>query len=234
MVDAFRALSAGVDDQRTRFERYMREEMGAVLFLFQDFREDTQRFIDEFGYREVTEREEAANRALAAIASNGATTSSNRTDAETFATAATILVKGHVNNARNTWDDFVEKHQEKFFGPIRQAFSRALLDRDAFEARYARLQAADMAELAARWRDNARTVWGVDAAGLPPHIAESYRNALRDELRKLDELLRDPVLERFGTSMRAVMDNAWSVMRHGGGSCRWTVRAYRLECVLCS
>jgi hypothetical protein len=66
--------------------------------------------------------------------------------------------------------------------------------------------------VAQRWRDNARTVWGVDLSGLPPNVAESYRNALQTELRKLDEQLRDPLLDRFGNSMRTVIENARSLI----------------------
>jgi hypothetical protein len=209
-VDTFRALAAGIEDQRARFERYMREELGSVLFLFSDFRQDTQRFIEAFGYQTVLKQEEAANRALEGIVSNGGTSPGNRKDAEQFVEAARTLVRGHVNDARNTWDAFVEKHDRKFFGPVGPDIARALLDRDLFEAKYRNLQAENLNALAATWRGRAREVWGVDFSGIPPHAADSYRNALEDRLRDLDALLRDPLLQRFGDGMRTVIDSAWS------------------------
>jgi hypothetical protein len=54
------------------------------------------------------------------------------------------------------------------------------------------------------------SAWGVDFSGIPPHAADSYRNALEDRLRDLDALLRDPLLQRFGDGMRTVIDSAWS------------------------
>jgi hypothetical protein len=178
-VDTFRALTTGIEDQRARFERYMRDEAGSVLFLFQDFRAGTQRFIETFGYKFALERAELADRALSDIVSNGGTSSGNKGDAEEFSAAARILLKGHVANAKNTWDDFVARHEAKFFGPVGPNFAKALLDRDLFESKYERLQASNLHELAERWRHAARTVWGVDFSGIPPHMAEAYRNALQ-------------------------------------------------------
>ena len=212
-VDLFRTLKVGIEDQTSRFERYMREETGSVLFVFQDVREDTQQFIDKFGYRTVIEKEQAAFRALDAFVANGATSSGNRHDAEKFAEAARILVKGHANSARNTWDDFVTKHEKKFFGPVGPDFTKALLDRDQFENKYRNLQADNLHELASRWRNNARELWGVSFSGLPPYLAETYANALKSKLRELDELLRDPLLRRFGDGMKVVMENGLSMIR---------------------
>ena len=209
-IDTFRALSAGIEDQRARFERYMREELSSVLFLFTDFRKDTQGFIEKYGYQTVLNQEEAANKALSEMVSSSSTSSGNKADAEEFAEAARTLIKGHVNNAKNTWDAFVEKHEEKFFGPVGPNISRALLDRDLFESKYQNLQAANLNELAAKWRHNAREIWGVDFSGIPPHIAESYRNALKDKLRDLDDLLRDPLLQRFRENMNVLIENTSS------------------------
>jgi uncharacterized protein (DUF2267 family) len=211
-VDLFRTLKIGIEDQTTRFERYMREETGSVLFVFQDVREDTQQFIDKFGYKAVLEKEQVANRFLDAVLANGATSSGNKTDAEKFVEAAHILIKGHVNNAKNTWDDFVTKHERKFFGPVGPDISKALLDRDQFESKYRNLQAENLQELASRWRSNARELWGVSFSGIPPHMAETYRNALKDKMRDLDTLLRDPLLTRFGDGMKVVVENGMSMI----------------------
>ena len=212
-VDLFRVLKVGIDDQACRFERYMREETGSVLFIFQDVREDTQQFIDKYGYRAVLEREQAANRALDTFAANAWNSSGNKVDAEKFAEAARILIKGHVNTARNIWDDFVLKHEKKFFGPVGPDISKALLDRDLFENKYRNLQADTVHELAARWRSNARELWGVSLSGLPPHVADTYASALKGKLRDLDELLRDPLLRRFGEGMKVVVENGLSMIK---------------------
>ncbi len=214
-IETFRALAAGIEDQRMRFESYFRQETGSVLFLFHDFRETTKNFIDNYGYAKVQEQEEKANTALGDIASSGGTSSANRSDADQFTEAARILVKGHANNAKNTWDAFVQKHEHKFFGPVGPDLAKALLDRDLFSQKYERLQADNLNRLAEMWRSNAREVWGVDFSGLPPTRADAYKNALRDKLRDLDSLLRDPLLKRFSDSMTTVMENAASTIRNG-------------------
>jgi hypothetical protein len=207
-VEAFRLLLVGVDTQATRFESYFREEIGSVLFLFQDFRDDTREFIDKFGYREVLKREGDARSALDGLESAAASSSGNKSDAEQFAEAAGILIKGHVNNAKNTWDDFVSKHEKKFFGPVGPNVSKALLDRDVFETKYERLQARDLNDLAEKWRSGIRETWDVSFSGIPPKLAERYRKELAEKLRDLDEILRRPFLDRFRDAFKTSLDNA--------------------------
>lgn len=212
-VERFKDLMVGVDTQRTRFESYFREEISSVLFLFQDFREDTKEFIDKFGYKEVLEREDDARGALDSFKSAAASSSGNKIDAEQFAQAAAILLKGHSNNAKNTWDDFVEKHDKKFFGPVGPNVVKALLDREVFEDKYERLQARDLNELAEKWRSNIRETWDVSFSGIPDKLAERYRKELAEKLRDLDEILRRPVLDRFGDAFKTCLDNAESMIR---------------------
>jgi hypothetical protein len=206
-VDRWQYLKTGMDTQETRFQSYFREELGGPLLLFQDFREDTKEFIDEFGYQKLSEDVEKAKAALDPIRSSG-TTPANLKDGELFANAAKLLLQGHLNNAKKAWDAFVTKHEGKFFGPIKPEFSKALLDRDQFEQKYDRLQAADLHSLAQMWRDSSRTVFGVDFSGLPAHVAEQYKAALRPAFERIDEILKKPVLERFGENFKVALGNA--------------------------
>jgi hypothetical protein len=207
-------MLVGVDTQATRFESYFREEIGSVLFLFQDFRQDTKEFIGKFGYKEVSKREDDARSALDAFKSAAASSSGNKTDAEQFAEAAGILIKGHVNNAKNTWDDFVSKHEKKFFGPVGPDVAKALLDRDVFENKYERLQARDLNDLAAKWRSDIRETWDVSFSGIPPTLAQRYRKELAEKLRDLDEILRRPFLDRFRDGFKTSLDNAERMIRN--------------------
>jgi hypothetical protein len=212
-IERLKELMAGVDKQTTRFESYFREEIGSVLFLFQDFREDTREFIDKFGYKEVLKREEDARSALDSFKSAASSSSGNKTDAEQFAEAAGILVKGHLNNAKSSWDAFVEKHDKKFFGPVGPDVSKALLDRDLFENKYERLQARDLNDLAEKWRSNIRETWDVSFSGIPPALEARYRKELADKLRDLDEILRRPFLDRFRDAFKTCLDNAENMIR---------------------
>lgn len=206
-VERWQYLKTGMDTQETRFQTYFREELGGPLLLFQDFREDTKEFIDEFGYQKLSDDVEKAKAALDPIRSSG-TTPANRKDGELFANAAKLLLQGHLNNAKKVWDDFATKHEGKFFGPIKPDFSKALLDRDQFEQKYERLQAADLHSLAQMWRSDSRTVFGVDLSGLPAHVADQYRAALRPTFERIDEILKKPVLERFGENFKVAFGNA--------------------------
>jgi hypothetical protein len=207
-TEVFRLFAMGVETQRSRFESYFREEIGSVLFLFRDFREDTKEFIDKFGYKQVLKREEEARRALDAFESSAATSSGNKIDAEQFADAARILVKGHANNAKKTWDGFVTKHEKKFFGPVGPNIAKALLDREVFETKYERLQAENLHQLAEKWRSNIREVWDVDLSGIPDKVADRYRKLLVEKMRSLDEILKRPFLDRFGVAVKSVLDTA--------------------------
>ena len=208
MIECWQYLKAGIEDQKYRFESYFREELGTPLFLFQDFRQETQRFIDKFGYEDAVEALTDGLRGLDAIVSRGGTSSANQADAKTFAEAAKIMLQGHGNTAKNTWDDFVTKHKGKFLGPVSPDFAKALLDRETFQRKYDRLAVADLHALAKMWRDGSRTVYGVDFSGLPPHVAETYKAALRPSLERLDAILADPVLDRFREAFNRALENA--------------------------
>lgn len=208
MIERWQYLKAGIEDQKYRFEGYFREELGTPLLLFQDFRQDTQKFIDDFGYEDAVEALTDGLRGLDAIVSRGGTSSANQADAKTFAEAAKIMLQGHGNTAKNTWDDFVTKHKGKFLGPVSPDFAKALLDRETFQRKYDRLAVADLHTLAKMWRDGSRTVYGVDFSGLPPHVAETYKAALRPSLERLDAILADPVLDRFREAFNRALENA--------------------------
>jgi cell division septum initiation protein DivIVA len=208
MIERWQYLKTGIEDQKYRFESYFREELGTPLFLFQEFRQETQRFIDKFGYEDAVEALTDGLRGLDAIVSRGGTSSANQADAKTFAEAAKIMLQGHGNTAKNTWDDFVTKHKGKFLGPVSPDFAKALLDRETFQRKYDRLAVADLHTLAKMWRDGSRTVYGVDFSGLPPHVAETYKAALRPSLERLDAILADPVLDRFREAFNRALENA--------------------------
>ncbi|HEV8595044.1 MAG TPA: hypothetical protein VGR51_05895 [Thermoplasmata archaeon] len=190
-INAWRALRGGFEADVAKFESYFRQESGSVLFLFKDFREDTKEFIDKYGYKVAEAKVEEARRALAEIVSQGGNSSGNRTDAQQFAEAAGILLTGHLNRVKQSWDSFVEKHEKKFFGPIGPDIRKALLDRDVFEEKYKRLTANNLNELAEKWRNDTRTTIETAVSGLDPKVKSLLRDMLIRDLRALDEALSE-------------------------------------------
>lgn len=213
VVQGFRALAAGIETQRMRFERYMREETSSVLFVFGATRDDTKRFIEKYSYRFIEDEEKEASNALGDISSSGGTSNGNRTDADHFVDAARILIRGHSNNAKNAWDAFVLEHEEKFFGPVAPNIEKALFDRAVFEERYERLRPHDLLDLAEMWRNDYRLTWDVDFTGVPVKQTEEFKKQVGQQMRELDELLRDPLLGRFADSMKVVLENTGTMIK---------------------
>lgn len=207
MVDRWKVLRTGIDDQRARFELYFQQDAGGPLLVFGNFRADTQRFIDKFGYGKALEAEERARSALDALVSEAGTSSGNIDDNKQFAEAAKILLKAHVTNAKDIWDEFVRKHEQKFFGPVGPDFARALLDQDLFEEKYERLQAANLLELTEKWRDKSRNTWDVDFSGIPSEVVDAYKYKIGAHLLAIDAELKEPLLDRFRENFKIVLQN---------------------------
>ncbi|HWO17370.1 MAG TPA: hypothetical protein VNO30_01295 [Kofleriaceae bacterium] len=209
IIDRWQLLKTGMDTEEYRFQTYFREELGGPLLVFQDFREETKKFIDEYGYSKLLEQVEKAKAALDPIRSSG-TTPANLKDGEAFVTAAKLILQLHATNAKKIWDDFATKHEGKFFGPIKPDISKALLDRDEFEKKYERLQAHNLHSLLQMWRDSSREPFGIDFSGLPAHVADQYKAAIRPALERVDEVLKQPVLDRFGANFKVALQNAFN------------------------
>lgn len=206
-VTYWQAAKVGFADKSMRFEMHLREELGGPLLLFNEFYKDTEKFVEALGWDKAERRVNDAKSALSNKSSSGGVTQENIKDTEVFLQAANVMLQGHVNNAKKVWEDFANAHRHKFFGPVTPDFERAIFNHRMFEDRLSQLRAESLLELIKMWRSDGRTILGVDVSGLPPHVADQFRTAMRDQLEDVDEILREPFVDRCIDAARTVVKN---------------------------
>lgn len=138
-----------------QFQDAYKSEVGTTLVLFKDFREETQEFIDDFGYDKAEDEKEAGDSALNSFVSSCAT-DAQKSDATVFADEAKKALAAKLSIAKNIWDDFVKKNEKKFFGPVGPEIAEGLLSTSAWKDRKAALAHTSLHALLKEWRDESR------------------------------------------------------------------------------
>jgi hypothetical protein len=206
VIDWYRTFTGDYDRKRSQFERYFREEAGSVMFLFKDFREDTQEFIEKYGYKKMLDEAEEARRALAEVNSSGAATPAGRADVEAFVKDAIEAIGKLRDAAQKVWDDFAKKHEKKFFGAVGPDVKKALLDRDMWEKKYERLVAINLHSLLEQWRNGSREYFNVDMSGLKPEVRDALKDYLANRIRELHSVVsqRPKPLDELKATFKAI------------------------------
>lgn len=212
-VTYWQAAKVGFADKTMRFEMFLREEVGGPLLLFNEFYEDTEKFVEELGWDKAERKVNDAKSTLSGKSSSGGVTAENIKDTEVFLQAANVILQGHVNNAKKVWEDFANAHRHKFFGPVTPSFERAIFNKPMFDDRISQLRADSLLELVKMWRSDGRTIFGVDISGLPAHVAEQFRAAMRDQLEDIDEIVREPFVDRCLDATKTAVKNTIEFMK---------------------
>jgi hypothetical protein len=166
----------------------MRADRDTVLVMFKGFREDAERFVKDKGYEQVTQRMEKARSALADFNSNGGTTSGLKSDAERFVSQALPKLQSQADRARDLWDNFVRKHEHKFFGALSPDFSKALLlvNNTSWEQPYVHILSQNLNQLAQKFIE--RRVVEIDPTDAPENWRGAMREILKDSIEKYVEV----------------------------------------------
>jgi hypothetical protein len=179
-----------------RFQDAYRSEVGTTLVLFKSFREETKQFIDEYGYQKADNENLAGQAALEDIY-KACVTGGQRDDVRIFADEAKKFLQARYNTGKTTWDDFVKKHETKFFGAISPLNAEGLLATSAWRERKAAIKHMDLHSLLSAWRDETRNHKIIEVANRGAELKQLF-GYLVDEMVKLQTALEE--------TMKAVRD----------------------------
>lgn len=132
--------------------------------MFRDFRAETKEFVDKYGYDRAVRQAEEGERALEEFISN-CSTDGQKYDAGAFRDDCKKFLQAKRDAGRNAWDDFVRKHEKKFFGPVGPDIGEKMLSTSAWRDRQAALMHINLHGLLQAWRSETRSHQFIDLAG---------------------------------------------------------------------
>ncbi len=175
---------SSITSSMSTLEQYMNDEM-KVLVLFKGTRADTELFIKENNFDVMQGLYGLAEDDLETFAYTG--TSSQQDDTEVFMNSTKGLLSKHVSDGKKIFDDFVVKHQFKFFGPLSPEIKLALLEESVWLSKDGEIKKLDLERFLRTWRDDIKKVIEVDLA--LEGISDDDRKNLEAELLPvLDEI----------------------------------------------
>jgi len=132
-------------------------ESGTTVVLYRDFHAETRRFIEAFGYDRLSkdcERGEAALEEFVAACPSEA----QKADMRVFIDELKRFLRLRRDEGKSCWDDFVKRHERKFFGPMSPANLEALLSDKAWSEREAVIVNThdNLLSLLRVWRDETK------------------------------------------------------------------------------
>ena len=132
-------------------------EAGTTVVLYRDFHAETRRFIEAFGYerllKECGRGEAALEEFVAACPSDG-----QKADMRIFVDELKRVLRLRRDEGKACWDDFVKRHERKFFGPMSPQNLEAMLSDKAWHERENLIVNTheNLLSLLSAWRDEAK------------------------------------------------------------------------------
>ena len=132
-------------------------EAGTTVVLYRDFNAETRRFIEDFGYARLLkecERGEAALEEFHGLCP----TDAQKLDVRIFVEELRKVLRLRRDEGKACWDDFVKRHERRFFGPMSPQNLEALLSDKAWSEREQVIVNTHehLLSLLAAWRDEAK------------------------------------------------------------------------------
>jgi hypothetical protein len=197
-ADSYRHYLAAAKAETDVLETLLNQESGSVIYLFASFREEAQRWVDEFGYEKVEAQEEEASDALSTLVSNVSSSSANQKDAQEFADRARVAIRDRVIAAKAASEGFLKEHNNRFVGPVAEDVRRALWDRDVFDREFA---VSDWREVQTEpieeWATASRDLFDVDFEDVASDALASFKASITERVENFDPEQVKAVQERI-------------------------------------
>ena len=166
------------------------QELG-LLVIFNETRQDTQLFVNENGYDIMKELYDDAESELEDF--EGVGTSGQQEDAEVFVGLIIDPLEDRLAEGGNIFNQFVAKHNLKFFGPVGPDIREFLVDTKVWLEQADSLSDLDLQTVLSTWRSDSNSFFGVSLAGdgITDYEREFIREALASDLEDLQEAIDD-------------------------------------------
>lgn len=182
-VTAFEAL-------RPQLRELAGQELG-LLVIFNETRQDTQLFVNENGYDIMKEHYDDAEAELESFEGRG--TDGQQEDAEVFVGLIIDPLEDRLAEGGDIFNQFVGKHNLKFFGPVGPDVREFLIDTKVWLEQADSLEDLDLQTVLSTWRSDSNSFFGVSLAGdgITDYEREFIRDALASDLEDLQEAIDD-------------------------------------------
>jgi hypothetical protein len=172
---------------RKQLQDAMKSERGGVHFLFKDVRKDTDLFLRENQFGQAKAAYEDARQGLDRARSASAT-AGQKEDVEDLSRAVLDALSRQLSRTESVQNDFMKKHEKKFFGPIGPDIRNALLETGQWVEWERQFQAFDLDTLARRWRDDASGFYSSQLGSISDEDEEFLRGIVREDLERFVKL----------------------------------------------
>ena len=149
--------------RQSLFKDAYKSEVSTTLVLFKDFRSETRRFIDEYNYEKAEKECESGEAALEELV-NACPSPAQKEDLRLFVNEARLRLRERYNKGKWAWDDFVRKHDRKFFGAVVPHIKDELLSTTAWNERKRNMYHMNLHAMLKVWRDDNRHLKLVEIA----------------------------------------------------------------------
>jgi hypothetical protein len=168
-----------------------------VIVLFKETREDTALFIRENGFDKMKALYTEAENELKEFANVG--TDGQQDDTEVFVDKVLASLSKHVSDGEKIYNDFVAKHNLKFFGPIGPDIKEALLEHQVWLTEEDEWRNLDLEEYLKNWRDETKEIIEVNLSlsGISDEERERIEEALEPAIEEMDNALTEERFARF-------------------------------------
>jgi hypothetical protein len=168
-----------------------------VIVLFKETREDTKLFIRENGFDKMKALYTQAEDELKAFANVGS--DGQQDDTDVFVDKVLSSLSKHVSDGEKIYNDFVAKHNLKFFGPIGPDIKEALLEHQVWLTEKDEWRSLDLEEYLKEWRDDTKEIIEVNLSlsGISDEERERIEEALGPAVEEMDNALTEERFARF-------------------------------------
>lgn len=156
LLAEFNLLNPALRDRLDAYRKQLRTDTDVMVVLLKQYRDETQEFIEQFGYEYMLDKAEAADDALSRLLA-GCATDGQKADAAAFVDVARRANQARRDAGQKVWDDFVKKHERKFMGVLGPSEKAELLGGTDWDEELKDLQHPHLLSFLEEWRDRSRT-----------------------------------------------------------------------------
>jgi len=172
-----------------RFEEYLsilRFDRSTILPMFGDFHKDAEEFVKRYGLDKADEALERAKKALSEASSSLKTRDQTGDFIGGLSTPILSVLQRDYDRARNAWEDFVKRHQYRFFGPIAPQFIQHFTKIEEFQNSFRSVVEVNLHEMLTGWLNDSRAYWSIDVAeGLSDESKKSLKSLFADAIDRV-------------------------------------------------
>ena len=186
----YNQYKTAVEQLRPQLREIAGQELG-LLVIFNETREDTQLFVDENNYDKLKVAYDLALDDLGSFEDVG--TDGQRDDATAFVAQVIEAMQPHLAEAGDVFNEFVAKHNLKFFGPVGPDIRDLLVETEVWLDQAESVSDLDLERVLSAWRSDANSFFGVSLSGdgITDYEREWIADQLESDLATLQRAIDD-------------------------------------------